>query len=135
MLWPCFLKVDGQVVASQLCLLHKGRLYLYYSGFDPAWARHGVMMILTRRCIERAIERGCRELDLLLGLDQEKERWGAEPKAVVNLALASRRARSRAAFHLYRLRRVVDHWRSRGPARRPAGMEPRARPCATAGPV
>src|SRR5262245_53074608 len=53
-LWPCFLKVNGEIVASQLCLAYKKRLYLYYSGFDPAWARHGVMMILTRRCIERA---------------------------------------------------------------------------------
>src|SRR5262249_13954887 len=97
-LWPCTLKVDGQVVASQLCMPYKGRLYLYYSGFDPAWARHGVMMILTRRCVERAIERGCRELDLLLGFDQEKQRWGAEPRRVLNLALASPRLRSRAAF-------------------------------------
>jgi CelD/BcsL family acetyltransferase involved in cellulose biosynthesis len=104
--WPCLLKVDGQIVASQICLSHKGRLYLYYTGYDPAWARHGVMMILTRRCIERAIERGCRELDLLLGLDQDKLRWGAEPRPVFNLALASRRLRSRVAFHLYRFRQA-----------------------------
>src|SRR5262249_36007221 len=38
-LWPCFLTIDEQVVAAQLCLAHQGRLYLYYSGFDPAWAR------------------------------------------------------------------------------------------------
>jgi CelD/BcsL family acetyltransferase involved in cellulose biosynthesis len=109
-LWPCFLKIDGQIVASQLCLVYKDRLHLYYSGFDPEWARHGVMMVLTRRCIERAIERGYRKLDLLLGLDQDKIRWGAEPQPVLNLALANPRLRSRAALAVYRLRRAVDAW-------------------------
>ena len=113
-LWPCLLKIDGQIVASQLCLVQDGRLYLYYSGFDPAWAQHGVMMILTRRCIERAISYGCRELDLLLGFDQEKQRWGGEPGPVTNLTLASPRLRSRAAFQLYRARRAAAAWMARG---------------------
>jgi len=122
-LWPCFLKVDGQIVASQLCLVHQRRLYLYYSGFDPAWARSGVMMILTRRCIERSIGHGCRELDLLLGLDQEKRRWGAEPGPVTNLTLASPRLRSRAAFEFYRLRQAGAAWRARRKAR-PETLQP-----------
>jgi CelD/BcsL family acetyltransferase involved in cellulose biosynthesis len=117
-LWPCFLRIDGQAVAAQLCLAHQGRLYLYYSGFDPAWARHGVMMVLTRRCIERAIALGFRELDLLLGPDQEKQRWGATPAPVFNLALASSRARSRAAFHLYHVRHAAEAWIRRQPGLR-----------------
>jgi hypothetical protein len=28
--------------------------YRYYSGFDPARARYGVMTVLTRRCLEWA---------------------------------------------------------------------------------
>jgi CelD/BcsL family acetyltransferase involved in cellulose biosynthesis len=104
-LWVGLLEVDGEVLAAQACLVHRERLYLYYSGFDPAWARYGVMTVLTRRCIERAIAQGCRELDLLLGLDQEKQRWGAEPRPVASLALASGRLRSRAALALYGARR------------------------------
>ncbi|HEV8309866.1 MAG TPA: GNAT family N-acetyltransferase [Methylomirabilota bacterium] len=104
-LWPAMLDVDGQTVAAQLCLVHAGRFYTYYSGYDPDWARYGVMTVLTRRCIERAIAHGCRELDLLLGMDQEKLRWGGEPRPVVNLVLASRRWRSRMVFHLHGARR------------------------------
>jgi CelD/BcsL family acetyltransferase involved in cellulose biosynthesis len=134
-LWPCFLRVNGEIVASQLCLAYKKRLYLYYSGFDPAWARHGVMMILTRRCIERAIERGYRELDLLLGPDQEKQRWGATPGPVFNLALASHRMRSRAAFHLYRARNALDAWIAGRPLVRPEVTGPVQVPCATQEPT
>ena len=134
-LWPCFLKVDGEIVASQLCLAYKKRLYLYYSGFDPAWARHGVMMILTRRCIERAIDRGYRELDLLLGPDQEKQRWGAMPGPVFNLALASHRMRSRAAFHLYRARNALDAWIAGRPLVGPEVAAPVHVPCVTQEPT
>lgn len=119
-LWPCLLRVDGQTVAAQLCLVHKGRLYLHYSGFDPAWARYGVMTILSRRCIEWGIGQGCRELDLLLGLDQDKLRWGAEPRPVTNLTLASPRLRSRLALRLYLARRGISARRTRG------GTRPRA---------
>jgi CelD/BcsL family acetyltransferase involved in cellulose biosynthesis len=134
-LWPCFLKVDGEVVAGQLCLAYQRRLYLYYSGFDPAWARHGVMMILTRRCIERAIARGYRELDLLLGHDQEKQRWGATPGLVFNLALASHRMRSRAAFHLYHARNTLDDWLAGRAFVRPDVLGPVAVPCVTQEPT
>jgi CelD/BcsL family acetyltransferase involved in cellulose biosynthesis len=122
-------------VASQLCLAYQGRLYLYYSGFDPAWARHGVMMVLTRRCIERAIAHGYRELDLLLGLDQEKQRWGAAPSPVFNLALSNPRLRSRTAFHLYRARRATDTWMTRRPGARSTTGQLRPMPLATREPT
>jgi hypothetical protein len=35
------LRVNGQAVAAQLCFVDRGQLYLYYSGFDPAWACYG----------------------------------------------------------------------------------------------
>jgi CelD/BcsL family acetyltransferase involved in cellulose biosynthesis len=112
-IWPCFLYVDGQPVAAQICLLHAGRVYTYYSGFDPDWAFHGVMMVLTRRCIERAIESGYREVDMLLGMDQEKLRWGCQPRPVTHLTLASPRLRSQASLHLYRLNLVRKEYLAR----------------------
>jgi CelD/BcsL family acetyltransferase involved in cellulose biosynthesis len=87
------------------------------------------MMILTRRCIERAIDRGYRELDLLLGPDQEKQRWGATPGPVFNLALASPRMRSRAAFHLYRARNSLEAWIAGRPFVRPEVTGPVQVPC------
>jgi len=104
-IWPCLLYVDGTPVAAQICLLQGGRFYLYLSGYDPAWARYGVMLVLSRRCIERAIAFGYRELDLLRGVDQVKTRWGCQPRALVDLTLSNSRLRSRLCFNLYRLNR------------------------------
>jgi CelD/BcsL family acetyltransferase involved in cellulose biosynthesis len=106
--WACQLRIEGRVVAIQLCLVHRRRLTIYYSGFDPDWAAHGVMTVLTRRCIEAGIERGCRELDLLLGLSQSKVRWGGVPHPVLNLTIANRQPRSRLAFAVFALARRLE---------------------------
>lgn len=102
-IWSTFLHVDGQPVAAQLWLIQGQTLYRYYSGFDPAWSRYGAMLVLTRRCIEYALERGFERLDLLLGVNQEKLRWGGEEGRVGHFVLASPRARSRVSLLLYRL--------------------------------
>jgi CelD/BcsL family acetyltransferase involved in cellulose biosynthesis len=112
-IWVCLLEVDGKPVAAQICLLQGESITVYYSGYDPAWARYGVMMVLTRRCIERAIRLGYRELDLLLGMDQEKLRWGCEPRPVIDLTLGSPRLRSRACWQLYQLNRTLHHHKNR----------------------
>jgi CelD/BcsL family acetyltransferase involved in cellulose biosynthesis len=101
--WVCFLRVDDRPVAAQLCFVDRARLYPYYSGFDPEWWAYGVMVTLTRRCIERAIARGIPELDLMAGPYQDKRRWGGEPEPLVDLTLASPRWRSRASFALFRV--------------------------------
>jgi CelD/BcsL family acetyltransferase involved in cellulose biosynthesis len=113
------LEVDGTPVASQLGFTFQRTFYCYYSGFDPAWAWHGVMLILLQRCIAYGIERGCTELDLLLGYDQEKLRWGGEPRRAVSLLLASPRLKSRlvmrALLWLHSVKRRMDgyDWRDR----------------------
>jgi CelD/BcsL family acetyltransferase involved in cellulose biosynthesis len=101
--WACFLRVDGRPVAAQLCFVDRDRLYTYYSGFDPEWWAYGVMVTLTRRCIEHAIARGIRELDLMVGPQQDKRRWGGEAEPLVDLTMASPRWRSRATFALFRI--------------------------------
>jgi CelD/BcsL family acetyltransferase involved in cellulose biosynthesis len=104
-LWLGLLKVGGQPVAAQLCFGLERRLHAYHSGYDPAWAWHAVMMFLFRRCVERAITEGFREMDLGLGHDQEKLRWGGQPRPVVSMTLASPRARGRAMLALWRFHR------------------------------
>jgi CelD/BcsL family acetyltransferase involved in cellulose biosynthesis len=104
-LWLGLLEVGGQPVAAQLCFGLGRRFHAYHSGYDPAWAWHAVMMFLFRHCVERAIQDGFRELDLGLGHDQEKLRWGGQPRPVVNLTLASPGVRARAILALWRWRR------------------------------
>jgi CelD/BcsL family acetyltransferase involved in cellulose biosynthesis len=105
----CLLEIGGQPVAVQICFALERRLYAYHSGYDPRWAWHAVMMFLFRRCVELAITEGFAQFDLGLGHDQEKLRWGGQARPVVNLTLASPRARSRLMLALWR-------WRRRRPA-------------------
>jgi CelD/BcsL family acetyltransferase involved in cellulose biosynthesis len=102
------LEVDGVRVAAQLCLRQGTRFSPYYSGYDPAWAHHGVMTVLTRYCIELAIERGCQDLDMLCGATHEKLRWGGKPVPLVSAVVVGRRLGSRAKVRAYNL-----HWRCR----------------------
>jgi CelD/BcsL family acetyltransferase involved in cellulose biosynthesis len=120
--WPCVLEVDGVPVAIQLCFVHRGTLYPYYSGYDPAWAQYGVMMNLFRRCIERGIQHGCTRLDMMLGMDQEKLRWGGAPRPVIDISLAAPHPRSQAAFAILRARRAAKPYLARLLRRRGAAQ-------------
>jgi CelD/BcsL family acetyltransferase involved in cellulose biosynthesis len=103
--WLGVLKVGGEPVAAQLCFGFKQRFHVSHSGVDPAWAWYAVMMHLFRHCLELAMAEGFRELDLGLGYDQEKLRWGGEARPVVILRVANRRLFSRVALALWRRRR------------------------------
>jgi CelD/BcsL family acetyltransferase involved in cellulose biosynthesis len=71
----CTVDIGGETVASRICLHADERLYLYYSGFDPAWWRYGVMTLLVTERIKLAMDEGIRSINFSPGLDPSKERW------------------------------------------------------------
>jgi CelD/BcsL family acetyltransferase involved in cellulose biosynthesis len=107
------LVIGGQVVATRIGFVVDDSLYLYYSGYDPAWSKYSVMTTTVAEILKYAISRGLRSANLSIGKDESKLRWGPRevqiPRAVqVNPAL-----RSQAAFSGYtRLREenVVSGW-------------------------
>jgi CelD/BcsL family acetyltransferase involved in cellulose biosynthesis len=74
------LVIDSRVVASQIGFVVGDRLHLYYSGFDPAWARYSVITTTVAESIKHAIEQGLRSVSLSPGRDVGKSRWG--PRAI-----------------------------------------------------
>jgi CelD/BcsL family acetyltransferase involved in cellulose biosynthesis len=52
------LKIGGQVVATRIGFIIGGTLYLYYSGYDPAWSKYSVMTALVAETIKYAISNG-----------------------------------------------------------------------------
>lgn len=68
--------------ASLLAVLYgfaaRGRFYAYLSGFDPAVERFSPGAALLAMAIERSIEEGLREFDLLRKRESYKYLWGAE---------------------------------------------------------
>ena len=69
------LRIAGTVVASQLGFVLGDSVYLYYSGFDPAWARYAVMTTTLAEALRYAIAHGLRTANLSPTAVQAKLRW------------------------------------------------------------
>jgi len=71
----CELTIDGKAVAVRIAFQLGDELYLYYSGFDPAWRKYSVMTTLMAEIIKWAIENGLKVVNLSTGTDLGKLRW------------------------------------------------------------
>jgi CelD/BcsL family acetyltransferase involved in cellulose biosynthesis len=112
------IKIGPRVVAMRLGFVVGDSLYLYYSGFDPAWARYSVMTTTVAEAIKYAIGQGLRTVHLSPTRDISKTRWGPrqvdygsayEPKDRLRSRLAHRaylRARSETGFPSKLLQRL-----------------------------
>jgi len=95
------LVVNGQVVAARVGFLIGDTLYLYYSGFDTAWARYSVMTTTMAEIIKLAISEGVRTINLSPGTDVGKTRWGPREVAIGQLLQINRSFKSRIARSVY----------------------------------
>jgi len=75
------LQVGGGLVATRVGFVLGGCLYLYYSGYEPAFAKYGVMTTALAEAIKYAVEHGLRQVNLSTGRDSSKLRW--RPRQVV----------------------------------------------------
>ena len=81
------LEADGEPIAAFLGWLIGGRYAFYQAGFDPAWSKLSVGLILHGRVIERAIGEGASEYNMLLGAEQYKLRFCAEMRQAQTVTL------------------------------------------------
>jgi CelD/BcsL family acetyltransferase involved in cellulose biosynthesis len=95
------LRVDDRVVATRVGFELANTLYLYYSGWDPAYRHYSVMTTLTAEIIQFAIQRGLQAVHLSTGTDVSKTRWGAQEVRYVSGVQLSARPSSRATYALY----------------------------------
>jgi CelD/BcsL family acetyltransferase involved in cellulose biosynthesis len=70
------LEIAGRVVATRMGFVVGDGLYLYYSGFDPAWSDYGVMTTTVAEALKYAIANGLKTANLSPGTDVSKTRWG-----------------------------------------------------------
>ena len=68
------LKLDGQIIATQLCRVDEIRVEAVESAYDEAYNRYGPGTILKSDCLKWAFERGL-EFDFRNGRHTHKERW------------------------------------------------------------
>jgi hypothetical protein len=91
----CCLWVDGELVASRLALPVGDTLYLYHSGFSPAWWWYGVSTTLTAECLKWAINAGFRDVNLSTGWDYAKTRWRPDERNLTEWRMVAPSARAR----------------------------------------
>ena len=72
------LLIGGEVVASRVAMLLGDEMFLYFSGYDPAWRQYSVMTTLLAEALQWAIARGFRVANLSSGTDVSKTRWRPE---------------------------------------------------------
>jgi CelD/BcsL family acetyltransferase involved in cellulose biosynthesis len=108
------LRVDGTIVATRLAFPLGDTLYLYDSGFEPAWWWYGVTTTLTAECMKMAIRCGYRSVNLSTGNDYSKSRWRPEVRRLNSWGIVAPSARAHAyvnsAMAVLRMRDLGDRW-------------------------
>jgi CelD/BcsL family acetyltransferase involved in cellulose biosynthesis len=82
-LW--MLEVQGQAIATFVCLEWPGHVGLYNSGFDPSQAALSPGIVLVARVIRDAIERAVPRFDFLRGDEPYKLALGGRPEALCEI--------------------------------------------------
>src|SRR4029077_12614584 len=94
------LRIDDQVAAVRAVLDLNRQRYLYYSGFDPAWWRYGVMTLLVTEIVKDAIASGMEAVNFSPGVDVSKTRWGSELRPIHNYHLVRSRSVSERRYRI-----------------------------------
>jgi CelD/BcsL family acetyltransferase involved in cellulose biosynthesis len=103
------LRVRGEIVALRLGFVINDTLYLYYSGFDPAYAKYSVTTRLVVEAFKWAMRSGIATVNLSSGRDRSKTRWAPEVVSYQNYWQVAPRWRSRTAFAIIKRLLPVSH--------------------------
>ena len=92
------LEIGGAAVASRIAFLLGSDLYVYYTGYDPAWKTYSVMTVLVAETFKWAFAHGVERINLSTGRDQSKMRWKPREVLFRDAVQVSPTMRARAAF-------------------------------------
>ncbi len=99
------LKLNGRALASVYGIVDRDRFYFYQSGYDPAWARRSVGLVLLGETIAQAFSEGRAAYELLRGTEPYKLEW-ANARRHTEAARIIARSPAGAAFAAAREGRV-----------------------------
>jgi CelD/BcsL family acetyltransferase involved in cellulose biosynthesis len=97
------LRIGDEIVASRVAFVVGDSVYLYYSGFDPAWARYSVMTTTLAEAFKYAIASGLKSVNLSLTREQSKVRWRPRVVKFHSALVHSAFLRSRIVCRAYRV--------------------------------
>jgi CelD/BcsL family acetyltransferase involved in cellulose biosynthesis len=79
------LRLDGRIAAFDLCLLHRGRLYLLKTGYDESFRKLAPGLLLQLSVIERCFETDLDAFELLGGDAEWKRKFATSERQHVSL--------------------------------------------------
>ena len=82
-------------MAALYGLTYGKTFYFYQSGFDPAYSKQSVGLVMMGLAVKAAIEEGVSEYDLLHGDEEYKCHWASEARDLSRLELYPPHARGR----------------------------------------
>ena len=103
------LVVGGKVAATRIGFVLGDEIYLYFSGYDSAYARFSIMTTTVAEAIKWSIGQGLRIVNLSTGDDVSKTRWRPQQVSYHGGYEVFEAVKSRAAF------RFVEAVRERRP--------------------
>jgi CelD/BcsL family acetyltransferase involved in cellulose biosynthesis len=95
------LLIGAQVVATRVGFVLGDQLFLYYSGYQVAWAPHSVMTTVVSETIQWAMQQGLSGVGLSTGRDLSKLRWKPQEFATCEGVQASSRPLRQLAAGAY----------------------------------
>ncbi|MEX0900018.1 MAG: GNAT family N-acetyltransferase [Gammaproteobacteria bacterium] len=101
------LTLDGVAVAAVYGFRVGPKFYFYQSGFDPAYGKHSVGLLVLAHSIKAALEEGAAEYDLLHGNERYKYHWTSSERALTRHHLYPPHARGVVAHRLFGLKRQL----------------------------
>ena len=81
------MKLNGRPAASLYGFCYGRKFYYYQAGFDPAFEKNSVGLLLMAAAIQRAIDDGCSEFDMLHGDERYKSHWARESRELIRYEL------------------------------------------------
>lgn len=81
------LSLNGTLAATMYGFAGDGRFYFYQHGFDTAYSRDSLGLVLMGLSIRGAIDEGMREFDMLYGNEPYKKLWAARQRPLGRLML------------------------------------------------
>ena len=104
------LNLDRAARAAIYGLRYGPTFYFYQSGFDPAYSKHSVGLVIMGLAIKQAIEENASEYDLLHGEEEYKFHWAHKLRDLGRIELFPPHARGRIykrAIHFNRAARQM----------------------------
>ncbi len=81
------LRLDGRIAVAWYGFHYRGVTSFYQTGFDPAFYKHSVGLVMMGMAIRSAIEEGSRVYDFLRGDETYKSLWSCRERELLRLEL------------------------------------------------